>query len=156
MTHSSRLVPQVPVAPSLRRSSSCKGFPVPPWSSCILPRTIDAAIVGGTDTSSLRTAELPSAESTPSMPSTPPKEPPVHSYVIRRNTCRNCRILRSLYDWTLFVDVLSFTHAIRTVAFQNIVESVPFFTANTRTWPSLSLYSLHIWFSCVMYPRKWS
>lgn len=62
MTHSSRLVPWVPVAPSLRRSSSCKGFSVPPWSSCILPRTIDAAIVGGTDTSSLRTRELPSLE----------------------------------------------------------------------------------------------
>lgn len=54
-------------------------------------------------------------------------------------------MLRRRYDWTLLLAVLSLTQAMRTVAFQKTVESVPFLTANTSMWPSLSLYSRHLW-----------
>lgn len=60
------------------------------------------------------------------------------------STCRNWRMLRRRYDWTLLVVVLSLTQAMRTVAFQKTVESVPFLTAKTSMWPSLSLYSRHL------------
>ena len=50
MTHSSRFVPQVPVAPWFSSPGWLSWLLVDDGSSCMPPRTMEAAIVGGTGT----------------------------------------------------------------------------------------------------------
>lgn len=68
-----------------------------------------------------------------------PIRPPFSSKQITL-TCRNCLMVSRRWLSVARVRVWYLTQAMRTVAFQNMLESVPFFTANTSTRPSSSWY----------------